>query len=593
MHGRMQADLRNSMQRFSQDFDREITRIFLSFQIKAAASQKESEAAYAECYSHWTAIVPHPQLVGAIYSVTAGKESMRLSRFDPETGLLEPSVWPSEFAKLRRTLEQNPRSVPGVEFKASAQTTGGTPKIIAEEIPALIVPILPAPRSERRESTGDVYSLGLSYTVVQLNLDYIRQELIPILVQRHFSSSEGMDYRIVIGNDEGKVIYQSDRSESSVSFAFSDASTNLFSVLSGESENLLIIAAPTALDRSGQKELHQRKLGPSGLESHQTSQRSSMPSQPSAEYVPVTMATAKGEDQNDPKAESDGRWQLRVKHAAGSLELAAAQVRRRNLLLSFGILLVLSTGMIMIIMSSFRMQRLTLQQMEFVAGVSHDLRTPVAILCSASENLADGTIRGQEQVIQYGEMLKNESYQLAEMVEQVLEFAGATSPQKAFKLYPVVVPNVVERALAACQSQTQEKGFTIEKYLEPYLPHVLADEADLARAIQNLLSNAMKYSGENRWVGLRVQAGTHKRRAEVKITITDQGSGIQPSDLPRIFEPFRRGRSESVMQTHGSGLGLSLVKRIIEAYGGRVSVQSTIGHGSAFTLHLPALTKSA
>src|SRR6185436_11098992 len=144
-------------------------------------------------------------------------------------------------------------------------------------------------------------------------------------------------------------------------------------------------------------------------------------------------------------------------------------------------------------MSSFRMQRLTLQQMEFVAGVSHDLRTPVAILCSASENLADGTIRGQEQVIQYGEMLKNESYQLAEMVEQVLEFAGATSPQKAFKLYPVVVPNVVERALAACQSQTQEKGFTIEKYLEPYLPHVLADEADLARAIQNLLSNAMKY----------------------------------------------------------------------------------------------------
>ncbi len=117
---------------------------------------------------------------------------------------------------------------------------------------------------------------------------------------------------------------------------------------------------------------------------------------------------------------------------------------------------------------------------------------------------------------------------------------------------------------------------------------MLADSAALTRAIQNLLTNAMKYGGQSRWIGLSAQAKDAPHETEVRITIEDKGQGISPGDLPHIFEPFRRGREVVAAQIYGSGLGLSLVKRIVEAHNGKISVESAHGHGSSFTLHLPA-----
>jgi len=280
---------------------------------------------------------------------------------------------------------------------------------------------------------------------------------------------------------------------------------------------------------------------------------------------------------------------LAVMPREGSLQKVVANARRRNLGVGFLILLLLGASVVLIFMLIRRMHLLAKQQMEFVAGVSHDLRTPVAVLCSASENLADGMVQTREEMSQYGEMIRSESYQLAELVEQVLEFAGAQSMRNPYRFSPVPVAEVIESSLTCYAPHFADQGFTVEKDLQPDMPLVMADRSALGRAIQNLLSNALKFSGEQRRIEVRAQTTDGKRRKEVLITVEDHGIGIEPDELKNIFEPFRRGKAVLSSSVHGSGLGLSLVKRIVEGHSGRVSVRSVPGGGSAFTLHLPAM----
>jgi signal transduction histidine kinase len=217
------------------------------------------------------------------------------------------------------------------------------------------------------------------------------------------------------------------------------------------------------------------------------------------------------------------------------------------------------------------------------------LRTPLAVICSAGENLADGVVEAPRQIKQYGALIRGEGRRLTKMVEQVLEFAGAQAGRKTYELRPVDAHELIEGALLTCQPLIEEGGFEVYKQIEPRLPKIMADRSALERALQNLLGNGMKYAGESRRIGLRacVAASERSGQQEVRITVMDHGAGIDPRDLPHIFEPFYRGESATSAQIHGSGLGLSLVKRTVEAHGGRVTVESERGRGSAFTLHLP------
>ncbi len=224
------------------------------------------------------------------------------------------------------------------------------------------------------------------------------------------------------------------------------------------------------------------------------------------------------------------------------------------------------------------------QQINFVAGVTHELRTPLAVICSAGENLAHGIVDSPGKVTQYGGVIYREGRRLTDMVEQVLEFAGAQSGRQRYDLRPVNVTEVINRAVAACQSS--KGGFSIETSLDPNLSVVRADAAALQRALQNLISNAIKYDGQSHWA--RVSAQTFGGN-EVRIRVEDRGMGIDPKEVPHIFEPFYRGQEAVAAQIEGSGVGLSLVKQIVEAHGGSVSVKSTPGIGSKFTISLPAM----
>jgi signal transduction histidine kinase len=197
-------------------------------------------------------------------------------------------------------------------------------------------------------------------------------------------------------------------------------------------------------------------------------------------------------------------------------------------------------------------------------------------------------IDDRQQIRRYGEVIRNEGRRLTEMVEQVLEFAGIQSGRKAYNISSVDVASVIDRALVAMEPALESDDFRIEKRIAAYLPPVMADSSALSRAIQNLLDNAMKYSGDSRWIGVSARTEVIYGKFEVQITVSDKGMGIAPADMPRVFEPFHRGQATVAAQIHGSGLGLSLVKHILEAHGGRVDVRSVEGEGSSFTLHLPA-----
>jgi len=241
------------------------------------------------------------------------------------------------------------------------------------------------------------------------------------------------------------------------------------------------------------------------------------------------------------------------------------------------------------VLSSRRAQRLATQQMEFVAGVSHELRTPLAVICSAAENLADGVIDNRDQIKRYGGLIRDEGRRLTGMVEQVLEFAGAQSGRKNYELRTTDLSQVIEDAVTACHMQIAEGDFEIERKIAPHLPLIKADAAALGRAIQNLLSNAMKYHGDSRWIGVSAEPVKTSAGEEVQVRVSDRGLGIAPSEQERIFEPFYRGGDVMAAQIRGNGLGLSLVKHIIAAHGGRVSVESNAGQGSVFILRLPVL----
>lgn len=279
---------------------------------------------------------------------------------------------------------------------------------------------------------------------------------------------------------------------------------------------------------------------------------------------------------------------MAVRYRQGSLEAFVTRLRRRNLALSFGVLLLLAMSMAMLVVSTQRAQRLAKLEIDFVACVSHELRTPLAVICSAAQNLTDGVVEAKHQVRQYGSIIGRQGRQLVDLVEQILLFAAGKEGRQHYNLRPVQIAQIIETALVNTAGVIGAAGFTIERKIEPHLPLVMGDASALTQCVQNLISNAVKYGGESRWMGIRAGIGAG---GEVEVVVEDKGIGIDAADLVDIFEPFYRGKGATAARIHGTGLGLTLVKSISKAMGGRVSAKSVLGRGSSFALHLPALTE--
>ena len=189
-------------------------------------------------------------------------------------------------------------------------------------------------------------------------------------------------------------------------------------------------------------------------------------------------------------------------------------------------------------------------------------------------------------------LIQDESEKLTAIVEQVLRFANVEAGRSVGASEPVSVGEVLEEAIATDRRLIDESHCVLEKRVDSELPTVLGDATMLKHAFGNLISNAAKHGKGGDWIGVSAVRNGTPDRPEIEVRVQDHGNGIPADELNLVFDPFYRGRRAVADQVHGTGLGLSLTKRIIEAHHGSIAVTSEVGKGTEFIVRIPAAPAS-
>src|SRR5437879_1573154 len=220
---------------------------------------------------------------------------------------------------------------------------------------------------------------------------------------------------------------------------------------------------------------------------------------------------------------------------------------------------------------------------DFVSNVSHELRTPLALIRLYAETLELGRITTRDKKQQYYRIIRKESERLTALINNILDFSRIEAGRKEYEFRETDIAELVRNTLDSYRYQIEQQGFAFEENIDPSLPAVRVDREAIARALVNLVNNALKYSTDEKFLGVKL----YRDNGVLKLEVMDRGIGIARRDQAKIFEKFYRTGVPLVHNTKGSGLGLSLVRHITQAHGGEIAVDSTPGKGSKFTLSLP------
>ena len=523
---RLKSALGTGVRNFNQEFSYDFQQLCASFEIDPDAALATLEPRLVHQYGEWQRTTTHGGLVAGLHVWRTDDTRGPYLESLEPGGRFEQVAWPARLESLVQFLVQRDVQRPS---PVSDREAVYYPWTFYEETPALIRPLFRM-ASSGQEFEPEVQPIG--YEIVELNADFLAKQYLPDLADRHFAGL-GLAVAVRSANSPYQTIYSSGV-EMPNAITTPDAKVNLFDSVGEEARR-----------------------------------RGHPPLEPS----------------------SEGRqWQLVVQHPAGSVEVAMADWRRRNLAVSFGLLAVLAGGMVLILIVARRAERLAKLQMQFVAGVSHELCTPLAVINSAAENLADGVVDDAQQMREYGGMIREQGRRLERMVDEVLLLAAGKFGRDGYELGPVEIAPIVAQSLDFSEPMLRAAGFAVEKEISGDLPRVVADPGAVSKCVENLVSNAVKYAGDKRWLAVRARVAPADSQPEVQISIEDKGIGIPAADLANIFEPFYRVQSVRDSQIRGVGLGLYLVKRLMEGMGGRVSVSSELGRGTFFVLHFPIAT---
>ena len=287
-------------------------------------------------------------------------------------------------------------------------------------------------------------------------------------------------------------------------------------------------------------------------------------------------------------------WRLQVSPNA-SEELAARVQNRRLLELSMVTLscVVIVAGAVAILFAAEKQRRMSALQSDFVANVSHELKTPLALVRMFGEMLQSGRVASEAKQKEYLEIIVRESERLSGLIENVLDFARVERGREAYEFANGDVGEAVAKAVAVYRYRAEREGVNLTMEIEERLPPARIDERALQLVVINLVDNALKYAPDGETIAIK----TAREGAVIAVRVTDQGPGVPPEDRDRIFERFVRGSRppghEALAGTRGpvrgSGIGLALVKHIAESHGGRAWVEVTGGAGSTFVVTIPAL----
>jgi signal transduction histidine kinase len=558
---RLRVGLRTRATEFAGDIDREVATLFGIFRVDSDALNRDPAATLSDAYTRAVREASAAPLIKTVYLVAISSgHDWHMQRLNVDRRALEPAD-PSVVLPLMH------RDAPG-------ETKAAHPIVLADTIdpstPALIVgiPVVSTVGDLRRFSMLPDPEALLRLVIVVFDENALRTQLVEPLVSVHFGPGEPLDTNAVRGGrlvdksseytvtivrrtSAAEVVYSSDPG-APIDERSADVAVPVFTLRSDVDR-----MAATALDSAAARgrtglsvTIVRRGVGPSGMN--------------------VIAA-------ND----AAGAWQLLVRGKAGSLDALVARSRRRNLAISLGILGLLAGSFVLIIASAQRQHRLARQQMEFVASVSHELRTPLAVICSAGENLADGVVADREQVKTYGALVQSEGRRLADMVERVMEFAGIASGAKRSQ-GEVDLTRVLTDAIAAVELDARHRGIDLRVRTGAQLPPFVGDAEALRSAFQNVVANAVKYSRPGGAIDVDLAADEFA----IRLRVADHGIGIDRDELAKIFKPFFRGRRALDAQVRGTGVGLSVVRHVVDAHGGTIRVESEPGAGTTVTIVL-------
>lgn len=528
---RMRASLQASLERVSRAFNEELTTVCIAL-VPPPGPEERLEQEYAGRYLQWKQAGRQAGLLARVAVAWPEKGAPALRILDPERGEFAAAEWPPEWQPTRRRIEARLAGQPMWRPRGPGAGEG-----ILIELPRF------GPPSAR----PGMPPFGLRETawlLIEPDLAYVRDTLLPELLEQHLGAQGASEYEfeVVTNAQPPSVVFRS-----GPALTRPDAAVNLFEI---EFERLM------------------RRGGPAGM--------------------PPGMRGGDG-NRGRPPGGGWGRWRLAVQHREGSLDAVVERARRRNLAVTGAILLLMVAAAGALVRFTRQTHRLAQLQIDFVAGVSHELRTPLTVIRTAAYNLRGPLAGNPERVERYGALIQQESERLTSLVEQVLQFARARSGTVVREHEPVALAPVIAETVEAARAILGGANCEIEVQVDPALPPVLGDRVALKQVLLNLVSNAIKYgAGSSNWIGISALSAASNGRLWVELRVADRGPGIPEDERQNIFDPFYRGRRALQDQVHGTGLGLSLVKSIVEAHSGTITVVSEPGRGAAFTVRLPA-----
>ncbi len=561
---KLQDNLQSSLSRVSRDFNSELAVAAAALMpTNAEVDRMGREQAYEHRYAQWKNSSATPRLFDRIALAWDRNGELTLRMLKLDTGTFEPAEWPAAWSGTRDQITARLRHEPG--------GPGGPPFDAMRPIEATTVfeqprfadpgaapsrsrfgthpPPFPNREFPNRDRKGAVQGprpAEQDWLVLEADPSYIAGNVLPDLLARHFGSNYQNDYQIDVVQraNPAVTIYKSGSAQAHRS-PEPAASVTLFDVM----PQMLI------------KGVFERRLRP-GL--------------PRTAFAVADSVR--------------GRWLLSIRLNAGSLETVVARARNTNLVISGAILLLMLLTGGALVRFSRQAQHLAQIEMDFVAGVSHELRTPLTVIRTAAFNLRGRLANNPVQVERYGNLIREESEKLPAIVEQVLRFASAKSGRLIHEREPLSVESLIEDSLLSTRGILEETLCRVDTKIEPGLPSVLGDSMALRHALQNLINNAVKYGTDGvKWIGLFARGTSGAGGPMIEIRVEDRGPGIPREEQHHIFDAFFRGQKAVRDQIHGTGLGLNLVKKIVEAHGGTVDVQSEPGAGTTFIIKLPAL----
>ncbi|WP_422122975.1 two-component system histidine kinase PnpS [Planococcus sp. X10-3] len=238
-------------------------------------------------------------------------------------------------------------------------------------------------------------------------------------------------------------------------------------------------------------------------------------------------------------------------------------------------------GIVIVLHDITELKRLEQIRKDFVANVSHELRTPVTSIKGFSETLIDGAYKDESTLLSFLEIIQNETNRLETLIEELLELSRVEQSGFRVDAQPTDMTAVIEYAIELMQPRLTEKKMTMKTSLEPVT--VSGDANRLVQILMNLLANAISYSTPEK----TIEISLYEEGNQAVIKVKDEGIGVAPTEIHRLFERFYRVDKARSRNSGGTGLGLSIVKHLIEAHHGKVEVDSTVGVGTTFTIYLP------